>query len=756
MAILKSVVQVNNGNTGWTKANVLNALEETFTNLGFHGGSQVNGVLTTTLPPGSTNNPQYNGGFLDGNWRFAGGGSVNAGNPSGGTPGQYTTAAKNYVVTASGSSAYVFTEFFTSSYIYSSGNEIEISRHELTTGTPVVFSGSTTINIQGGSLVNNQTYYVINVGENFIRLATSEANAIAGTAIDITSTYSNPSIRLTRLTSTSNPNISVRLGDIITFDVNAAGQNFYLTGSPGQYASNKVLNTTNYGTLSYRTMPTNQGATSGVVVFTTNGWLQGDYYYVSENSSSMTGTITLLPNTNISSVYRPYWDYTVPASGSRSAATFRVFRRINIDSYDDSIAAIEVIGSNTSGWSNDEVFTIPGTAIGGTSPLHDITFGVNSATSNQQTAFNAVPSVKVTNYGAGSNFYQKYTNQNKAILKLVNDPAKTYGTTYYGFALRSDNDYEMYIGAGIAWETFGYDTTSSDTQKSARGWGGTHGLDYSNSDSGTRSFPTYNTGNYHIINYASTTTPTGYPLKIVTYRAQSPQDTNFAIIQFVQTINGIDYEYGTFFLHKGTNYGAGIWDLNHVYQGCFTQIYGEYNYGEGIGFVTKSPSLGGSREELDNRNSTKREAFFGYYRDASSQEASLAMFIKNNIFNDNINASQVYYGNSNSVLPYYRNSAVDKYGTVGVSSGANYYKPIKGLPINSSLAPVPYYLPDDFVVIPFAVTPGATAFRVGDTITVSPSEIYEIVVVAYSTNQTTFDNITNNTSKGIAFCARTT
>jgi hypothetical protein len=749
MAILKSVVQVNNGNTGWTKANVLNALEETFTNLGFHGGSQVNGVLTTTLPPGSTNNPQYNGGFFDGNWRFAGGGQTNS-------PGQYTTAAKNYVVTASGSSAYVFTEFFVPTYI-STGDTFTIARHELTTGTPVVFSGSTTININGGNLINNQTYYVIVINSDSIKLATSEANANAGTAIDITNNYSTPSIRLTRFTSTSNPNISVYLGDVITFDVNAAGQNFYLTGSPGQYASNKVLNTTNYGTLSYRTMPTNQGVTSGVVVFTTNGWLQGDYYYVSQNSSSMTGTITLLPNTNISSVYRPYWDYTVPASGSRSAATFRVSRRISIDSYNNSIAAVEVVGSNTSGWSNDEVFTIPGTAIGGTSPLHDITFGVNSATSNQQTAFNAVPSVKVTNYGAGSNFYQKYTNQNKAILKLVNDPAKTYGTTYYGFALRSDNDYEMYIGAGIAWETFGYDTTSSDTQKSALGWGGTHGLDYSSSDSGTRSFPTYNTGLYHTINYASSTTPTGYPLKIITYRAQSPQDTNFAIIQFVQTINGIDYQYGTFFLHKGTNYGPGIWDLNHVYQGCFTQISEKYSYGEGITFTIKGPSTNGAKENLDDRSSTKREAFYGYYRDATDAYSSaLSMTIKNNIFSDNENNDSVYYGATNSVLPYYRNSAVDKYGTVGVSSGANYYRPIKGLPINSGLAPVPYYLPDDFAVIPFAVTPGATAFRVGDTITVSPSEIYEIVVVAYSTNQTTFDNITNNTSKGIAFCARTT
>lgn len=746
MAILKSVVQVNNGNTGWTKANVLNALEETFTNLGFHGGSQVNGVLTTTLPPGELGSPQFNGGYFANNWRYVGRGDSNL-------PGYYSTTTRNYQVTASGSS-YSFTEFFTPTNINSTtADAFVIVRHGLSTGTPVVFSGSTLINIQGGSLVNNTTYYAISTSADRIKLATTEANALAGTAIDITTGYNSASVRLTKTTSTSNPNITVYVGDIISFELNTPGENFYLTGSPGAYASNTVLNTTNYGTLTYRDMPTNQGSTSGFVTFPTQGWLQGNYYYVSQNSSSLTGTITLLPNTNTYSVYQPYWDYTVPASGSRTAATFRVSRRLQNNAYTTTVAAIEVLNSNTSGWSNNEVFTIPGDQIGGTTPFHDITFGVNSLTTDQINAANGVPSVKVTNLGAGTNFYQKFTNQNKAILKVVNDPAKTYGTTYYGFAFDNSNDYQMYVSAGSSWDFFGFDVTSSDSSDSGR-WGGTHGLDYAISVTSVRSFPPFNTGYYPLITYASSSTPTGYPLKIITYRAQAPQDTNFAIIQFVQTINGIDVAYGTFFLHKGTNYGTGIWDLNNVYQGCFTELIGEYSFGEGINFLTRSPSLYGSREDLDVRDSTKREAFFGYYRDATDYDSSLSMTIKNNIFTDNRNSGNTQY--TNAVLPYYRNSAVDKYGTTGVSSAANYYRPIKGLPINSGLAPIPYYLPDDFTVIPFAVTPGATAFRVGDTITVSPSEIYEIVVVAYSTNQTTFDNISQNTSKGIAFCARTT
>ena len=39
MSILKSIVNVNNGNTGWTASNVIDALETVFSNLGLHGGS---------------------------------------------------------------------------------------------------------------------------------------------------------------------------------------------------------------------------------------------------------------------------------------------------------------------------------------------------------------------------------------------------------------------------------------------------------------------------------------------------------------------------------------------------------------------------------------------------------------------------------------------------------------------------------------------------------------------------------------------
>lgn len=764
MAILKSVVQVNNGNTGWTKTNVLNALEQTFTNLGFHGGSQVNGVVSTTIAPGSTA-PFNNGGYLDVAWRNCGGGEA------GGNASYYTSRTFRYVVTASGASAYTFQQVMTFANVnYSYTDTFFGDSIPFSTGTPLVFNANQTININGGTLVNGTTYYAIVDDVNRLRLATSEANALAGTAIDITSSYiGGITITFNIGSVLTNPNFTIRQSDSIIFSMNASGHPFQIQDTSGAYNSTRVLNSSNYrsNSISYRSLPTNLGIETGnTIVFDTNGWEQGTYYYVCQYHPAMGGSITVLPNTYVQidtaggSNRVPYWDYTVPASGLRSSLQLRVYRFPRNYSYTKAIAGVEVLSLNTSGWSTGESFTIPGDQIGGTTPASDLTFGVNNSTT---------PSIITTNLGAGVNFYQKFTNQSKAVLKVVNDPTKTYGTTYYGFVFNPNNDYQLMVQSGPSWEHLNYDPSSLASASSGM-FGGITGLDISSSMNRNL---TFDTQNGYTQDFATSSTPTAYPLKIITYRAQAPQDTNFAIIQFVQTINAVDTPYFTFFLHKGTNYGSGIWDLNHVWQGCFTQVYGANDYGESIAIATLGPTRYATRE--NSNTSVKRESFYGYYRDANDQsESIMTMNIKNNLFTDNnLNVSS-YYSNTSvaSVVGYYRNSQYDtatytipnNYAdnlndyttTYSVPSAVNFYKPLKGIPLNTLLAPCPYYLPDDFVTIPFVVSPGATVFRVGDTITVSPSEIYEVVTATVSTLQTTYDGVSQNTSKGIAFCARTT
>ena len=89
-----------------------------------------------------------------------------------------------------------------------------------------------------------------------------------------------------------------------------------------------------------------------------------------------------------------------------------------------------------------------------------------------------------------------------------------------------------------------------------------------------------------------------------------------------------------------------------------------------------------------------------------------------------------------------------------VSSSAAYYKPIKGLPINNRFAPCPYYIPDDFVFIQAEVTPPATIFRPGDTVTVAAGEVYTVICADNEINVTGLSG--SSSAVGIAFAARTT
>jgi len=63
-------------------------------------------------------------------------------------------------------------------------------------------------------------------------------------------------------------------------------------------------------------------------------------------------------------------------------------------------------------------------------------------------------------------------------------------------------------------------------------------------------------------------------------------------------------------------------------------------------------------------------------------------------------------------------------------------------------------MPDDFAMLQVSTTPGLTQFRPGDTITISQSEIYEVILAGYQTQQNGLDNINNNSTIGMIFMAR--
>lgn len=702
MAIFKQVVQVNSGNTGWTREDVMTSLEEVFANLGWHSGTTKTGVVKTITPP----------------------------NYSGTNPGWYDQL-------------------------------------------PAI----------GGITKNDKTWTVTNSSSNVYTFAqTAGDGSQNGDDIDIVCNQ----------------------GDILTFNITTPGDPFYIvwdnsngyqegTEIDGDYSlfSSEKLSTYDGTKLPYLAtnvilnIPSAQGVTNGTITWNTNNVLNGTYYYVSGNNPQRKGKITINPNRSYCSgiqlynlvggqynnwytayPHRIYYDYTVPASGSRSAAKFRVYRNEN-----GRISHIDVLNAeSTFGWSDGEVFTIPGNQIGGTSPTNDIVFAAERTSTS--------PTLHVTTLGGGTSFYQKNLAEGWGVMNLVNNANKKYGRTFWSFQIIPDRFSELAFNSGTEWV---FSNTRSSYDYLSYAGPGRYGTGGNGSTFWRWNTPGYFYGNFGFelafgyssitteyqgydlskrIGYCRGTNPTSYPLSIRVYKAQSPQDTNFAIIQFTQTVNEAVETYGTFFLHKGPNYGSGIWDLNNVYMGGLTQIFpsGDTS-GEEISFRIHGQLYTGYYGNLESNQADDRakirEALFGYERDTYllGRDGTNIIY-QNNIYADNIENPGVRRNPANVI--YYRKAQSDgivsQPGAYQYDSSSDYYRVIKGLPLCSSWIPQPYYLPDDFTLIQFAFGPGETHMRTGDTITISPSEKYEIVNSSYNLN-VGVPGI-GSATKGIAFCAR--
>jgi hypothetical protein len=778
MAILKSVVDVNNGNTGWTNTDVMDALETVFANLGFHGGSASSGVPQALISPGNVI-----GGYHE-SWRAAGG-------------GEYWTTAKTwrYDVTAQGTTAYRWLRkifFATWSYAYSENdgnypNQIRIDGHGYDTGEPVHWAPGETDearNISGLTL--DTVYYVIRVNNNYFKLAATESDANANTNITLTAggyssnNYAAKSNIISYFRDPDNATfdnrtINVGMTDTLEVNLNSSGAgNFHFCYDTDDYDANKyVVEGLPGQDIGYASDPTGTGSDSGSVVWDTMGYVQSytavnrvlfhptetqepgrKYIYANDTNSAMKGVINIYPqSTNRQYVpVRPFWDYEVPQNGGRSALKIRVRRyQESNSSYRGRLYGMEIL-SQGSGWTDNEVFTIPGDQIGATTPDYDVTFGVRSDETSSN-AGDGTPAISVTNLGAGSNFFQKANSGRWAVLKNVNDASKTYGTTYYSFGIDTDTNNRICFNSGSGYKWLNKQGVQQDTQGTNMGeFVGQLGLDYMENFNYplTESNPgSYWTGTY--IDYCSSSTPTAYPLEIRVYRAQAPQDTNFAIIQFCQTINNIVQPYGAFTIYRGPTFGSNVWDLDYVYNGSM-MIYGtgtrqinliHTSPGNHYSYSTSDRSI---NEEPVSEYSVAREAFYGYLRDPFDPDRDTYSEYVCNIETDSGHTSDMYL--------YYRNSAYDQHNGNSVASEADYYKPFKGLPINERMVPCPYYLPDDFVMLQVSTTPGLTQFRTGDTVTIGGTETYEIIRASYQTQQNGLDGVDNNSTIGMLFLAR--
>ncbi len=785
----------NNPQTGWTQAHVMDALEKAFYEMGFNSGTQKNGVPCAVMFPGGSPSNQYDFAYstqnhndevmqpytsgTNGYWPRCGGDAITA----------VTYRKRYFYVTNSGTVSYQIAEELVPTSYGQSSNIITVNYmgDNFTTGTKLTYNGQGTDVISGG-LSQGNVYYMRRVSDNQITLHPDATAANNNTGI-ITANQTSLSDPLRFKTDAqTNPAITCNVNDELYFYTHATtdGGDFricdFLAGS-GYNADRDLHNVENVRSSTYDV--SGSGTYASPYKWETKYWQQTEneykdptktvndsgytslaaYGYANTVNANLKGTITLnnLFQTNGSGYASTYYKYTVPASGSRGALKLRIYRsHSGNNNYYGRISCIHIC-SEATGWSDNEVFTIPGTAIGGASPANDVVFGTNAWTSGH----NGTCNILTTNIGSGANMFQKHPDGHYGVLRLENDANKTYGHTYWGFALSASNMYQMVIQSGSGWSYLNrlgkHFVYNSGYEGHFGCFNGDMGMDYQN---GNNNLHRSGYNNHIVHSYAYSSQPTYYPLKIRYYKAQAPQDTNFAVIQFIQTINSVDQVYFTFSLPKGSGYGSNVWDLNEVWNGTYNEYRTNRSYSgssnDWVKMIYHTPgydySNSGPHTQPAATSSLVREANYGYLR------STIGLSTIETRYGTNIDRSN--NNEEDNVYQYYRIDAYDKVvsndsdiqvlinGTK--SPGVSYYKPIKGLPISNHIVPCPYYLPDDFVIIQAAVTPGATEFRVGDTITVSGSEVYTIITADEYNNQTGLDGVDSGTACGVIFAARTT
>jgi len=814
MAVTVGTVPVNpNGSNeptaGWTQAHVMDALEKAFYQMGWNSGAQKNGVPIAVLYPGYDINsttdfnlcvrydydtpPRVDG---DNIWGRCGGGQVTA----------TSKKTRYFYVTNAGTVSYqIAEEIKTSNNNSVSNNVINLDHNlgeNLVSGTELTYNGQGDANAVLGGLSSGNTYYMRRVSDYQISLHDSASNAqdpsgTAGIYTVTASAYNTDPLRFKTIPQT-NPTITINRGDQAYFYTHATtdGGDFRLCDftAGSSYSSDRHYHDTTNNTDSSHGVGGN-GTYATPYSWDLTYYIQTEdepidptqiagvgekrlyaYGYANTVNATLKGTIIIngVYNNNYgNSNETTYWKYTVSGAAVDAAIGDNAGRtdlklRIYRDDYSTNAGEVSgiLICNEATGWTDGDAFTIPGTAIGGLSPANDIVFGTNAYTSGT----NGTPSILTTSLGSGANFFQKHPDGYYGVLRLENDnTGKKFGVTYWGFALSSENMYQLTIASGPDWSYLNRLGKHFKYNTSYEGWfgcfDGDEGLDHQSSPGLTRD--NYNNHSWH--NYATSAGPTSYPLKIKYYKAQQPQDDNFAVIQFIQTIESQDTPFFTFSLNKGQNFGASIWDLDEVWNGSYA-YYSTSDMDSGstgsqrqnwvdTRYTTPGyhSSNQGPHKEPPNNQSLAREANYGYLRNPDGQYVATTRYVSN---------IDAYNSNSyDQVYTYFRSSAYDKYSFSDTweynyanrlnSVGVGYHKPIKGLPINNSLVPCPFYMPDDYVMIQAEITPGATVFRPGDLITVSTSEEYTIIIADNYTNQTGLDGIANNTANGMIFAART-
>ena len=252
---------------------------------------------------------------------------------------------------------------------------------------------------------------------------------------------------------------------------------------------------------------------------------------------------------------------------------------------------------------------------------------------------------------------------------------------------------------------------------------------------------------------------TQYQLDLNVFR--SSLDPNFAVFSFraptlsATNINGNTY--GTWFTHK---FVTDIWDLDHVFLGGHTQIKAETNTSTSQPYIRFQTYTAGTQNVTYNYDPAVGTAEYGYNvtrNDTGSYTSGMRYYTTtyacSTLDETYSNQDVHFYYRSRTNYPHksgavwFEQGQTPEHASYALPSEADFNAVIKGIPLSTQMMPVPYYIPDDFVFINFNYNAVNANIQQGDTITLSPSEVYTVIMGSYNM---TSDGIT----RGILFCAR--
>lgn len=517
------------------------------------------------------------------------------------------------------------------------------------------------------------------------------------------------------------------------------------------------------------------------------GWARTDvilaleeaFTFTQFHGNTRTGIVTFIDSYSgggsISGNSDTYEDvFQATTSGIGTGASFRVTR---------SNGPVNAIYVNRPGYgyTDGEYITLSVNDIGGSGN------GAVAIGLTVKVAGNSTP----IGYGSSTTFYAKDVTAGSSypwgVLRHQIQPNKKFGNTYRAF--QTYDDYRLSFGVGSDFHPWGVQNTNNKFSGYPNRFAGTAQLDSANiyySDLVTNNYISYYTssgisangsagqtsgennqtgrvtgyGNGQKIRYATTNSPTTHNLRLKVYR--SSIDPKFAVFSFSQptvTASSItDNTFLTFILH---NFDSNLWDLDNVFLGGLTLIESESCSSVAGGtpgriqfatFLTGNTAWGGEyRYSLGKSSWRTAEAGYATYESKTIEfdvyESTSSLYGNETNTSNSGTFGEIDRSNANTSRIYTRRTdakSSNGYSTY-INSNNNYNAVIKGIPLNGNLIPCPYYLPDDFVLIDFKYNTSATNIQQGDTITISGSEVYEVITGSYNQFSVT---------SGLLFCAR--